>query len=290
MAAKTFDRANKLVQKFSKKAKTNQGRSQCDAVTLCTSYVEPGYSDPTSGVIAFGNWNAISRWVPTQRTTEVIDRAPAELGEALAKLGVELEWSDEWAQCCGCQRAVRTQADSYQWQRSYIETDDGPLCKECVKPADHFADLEGKDNTCDTLGFDPGQCGYKRVDHDFENGLHHGMADDPKNIAKALRAQGIERFLFILDEASQFYVSFSVWIHDEQWSTFDFDKFEKAKLTCDGPSPAEACEAGLKAASAAMDKLPDGQGVKHAEIKADGGVEVRIISPEDFISGKAFKK
>jgi hypothetical protein len=285
-----FNRALKLIAKFAKQAKTNDGRYRCEEVTLCTSYVEPGYDDPASGVIAFGNWNVISRWVPTQRKSETIDEAPKLLGDALGKLGVELEWSDEWAVCSGCQRAVRTKADSYQWQRSYIDDDGEIICKECIDPKDHLANLEGKDNSCDTLEIDPSDHGYTRVDHDFENGLHEGMADDPKNIAKALRSQGIERFLFVLDEASQFFIRFSVWIHDEQFGKFDFEKFEKAKLTCDGPTPVEAMKTALESASVQMNKLPDGQGVKVAECKPDGTAEVRVITPQEFIEGKAFKK
>ncbi|GAG52478.1 unnamed protein product, partial [marine sediment metagenome] len=91
-------------------AKTSQARSQLEEAQLCfEGYAEPGYSDPDSNVIAFGNWNAITEYDGDKFQT--IDDAPARVASLLEKAGVELEWSDEWEFCGECGKAVRTKPD-----------------------------------------------------------------------------------------------------------------------------------------------------------------------------------
>lgn len=129
----TFERALRLIKAAHVAAKTIDGKGRCDDVTLCTGYAEPGYTDPDSGVIAFCNWNTISSYNNATQKRVDVDDIPNRLCAALEKIGVEIEWSDEWAVCEGCQKAVRTQPDSHGWKRSYTD-DDCLVCRDCVDP------------------------------------------------------------------------------------------------------------------------------------------------------------
>lgn len=140
-----LERVERIIEAGRSSAKTSEGRSQVDSITIATEgYAEPGYDDPRSGVIAFGNWNDISRY--DGQKFHVIDDTPGRVASLLEKLGVELDWSDEWTICEGCHKAVRTQANSYRWRASYADDGCGSiLCHECIKadPTDYLQSLEG---------------------------------------------------------------------------------------------------------------------------------------------------
>jgi hypothetical protein len=283
--SKIFDRALKLIRAATNAAKTRDGKCRCEEIHLCTDYAEPGYTSREE-CIAFGNWNTITKW--TDGKSEVIDNTPKRLGDALERLGVDLEWSDEWAFCSSCGKAVRTQADSYSWKRSYTEDDGDITCEDCINPAEYLEGLEGHDDHCATIdSIDPGQHDYRRLALTFEHGFHPGQDADPKKIGAALRKMGVSRYLFVLDSTGQFDIAFSVWVHTSEIELVK--AFDESKLKCD-VSPSDALQKGLREATVQMAKIQDGQGVKHASIDGEGNVEVRLISPEDFVSGKAFKK
>src|SRR5262249_6021793 len=153
---------------------------------------------------------------------------PGRIATLLEKLGVELEWSDEWACCDQCGKAVRTKPDSYSWQAAYASTDDGLTCHECMKadPSDYLRSLEGCSDRCVTIDLDLEAAGYRLLAGDFENGLYGGQADRPELIAEALREQGVERFIFHLDTTGQFDLSFSVWVHEEEFDLIDRNDFD----------------------------------------------------------------
>lgn len=102
-------------------------------------YAEPGYTDPECGLIATGNWNEITSWFDGQRT--VISNIPKRLGDIFERMGIEIEWSDEWAACSDCQKLVRTQPDSYFWKPSFTLDDDELVCLEC-KPSEESEESE----------------------------------------------------------------------------------------------------------------------------------------------------
>lgn len=184
-------------------------------------YAEPSYSDPASGVICVGNFNDFREWSLEGKQIVVSD-LPSRASKVLEeRYGVELEWSDEWTTCGNCQKLVRTQPDSHSWQRYYAHLDEEVVCcGDCVKkdPSAYLESLEGEDNKCVTIkGIDPAAHGYKLFKADLEHGFHPGQAADPRVIAKALRAQGVTRFLFTLDRVQQFDLRFSVYIHEEDW-------------------------------------------------------------------------
>src|SRR5262245_37415400 len=80
-------------------------------------YAEPGYDKGEHGIL-FANWN----------------HYPSRLTDILERMGYAIEWSDEWAQCDDCNRAVRTSGDSYGWRRFYYMPDDDCtiLCADCA--------------------------------------------------------------------------------------------------------------------------------------------------------------
>ena len=161
-------------------------------------YAEPGYADPTNGIL-FANWNNVSR-----RVQDILERA-----------GFAIEWGDEWSTCSECGKAVRTSADSYGWQQSFWMPEDAGflLCTECIDPAEYLKSLENKTRHCSTIhSIDPADHGYVRLQGDFENGFHPGQNDGPKTIYKQLRESGEKRpLIFVLDSTGQFDIGFSVW-------------------------------------------------------------------------------
>ncbi len=280
-----LERVERIIEAGRNSAKTNQGRSQIDCITICTEgYSEPGYSDPESGIVALGNWNDVSRY--DGRSFVHTDNAPGKVARLLEKVGVALEGSDEWEVCPSCGKCVRTKPDSYAWMPSYASTDDGFICHECIEvdPTDYLQSLEGDSRRCVTLSLDLEAHGYKLLGDDYQNGLYGGQADHPELIAGALREQGVERFIFHLDSTGQFDLSFSVWVHESQFDLIDREEFDAAPVA--GVDPAVQMQKALADASVKM-SATDGR-IKVAKCDLDSGTSrVRVVSPEDFVAGKA---
>lgn len=280
---KLLKRVEAIIEAGRASAKTNQGRSQIDSITICTEgFSEPGYSDPKSGVIAFGNWNNVSRY--DGHEFHEVDDSVGRVATLLEKLGVELDWSDEWCQCDGCQKAVRRQANSYRWRPSYASTDDGIICHECLKtdPTEYLQSLEGASDRCVTIDLDLESAGYKLLSDEFENGLYGGQSARPELIAQALNEQNVERFIFKLDSTGQFDMSFSVWVHESE--SVDMEEFEAAPTS--GVDPAVQMQKALADASTKMATTEGG--IKVAKCDLDSGTaRVRSVTPEEFVAGTA---
>jgi len=163
-------------------------------------YAEPGYGPAEKG-IAFANWNP-----------ELEHR----VGDVLEKLGVECEWSDEWATCGNCGKAVRTSPDCYFWKPYYWLCEGELTCGECIlkdpEGIGYLEHLENNPYSADTLGVDWSKYGYILLDEKWENGLHPGMNDKPEEVmAKLLKYH--DSAIFTL-ETSQFYVTFRAWVKE----------------------------------------------------------------------------
>lgn len=277
-------RVEKLIEAARNSAITSQARSQIDSITISTAYAEPGYADPTSGVVCFGNWNSISKYDGNKFVT--VDDAPARLAKLLERLAVELEWSDEWACCDHCRKAVRTQADSYSWRPSYASTDDGIICHECIEadPTDYLQSLEGDSHRCVTFDIDLEAQGYKLLSEDYQNGLYGGQSASPGLIADELRQQEIDRFIFRLDASRQFDMSFSVWVHEDEYDLIDMEQFETAPT--DGLDPAVQMQKALADASSKMATIEGGIRVAKCDV-GTGLARVRTVTPEEFVAGTA---
>jgi hypothetical protein len=157
-------------------------------------YAEPGYQQPRKGIL-FANWNEFSR-----RATDLLERA-----------GFEIEWEDEWTTCGGCGKALRTSPDSYSWQPSYFEFQGEITCLECTDIPAYLETLENNPRRAVNDHIDPADYGYVKLEGNFENGLHEGMNDDPREIFKRLQAAGHKHLLFNIDSVNQFYITFEVY-------------------------------------------------------------------------------
>lgn len=240
------------------------------SVTFATHYSEPGYDDPESGIIAFGNWNSVQRYDQKSRkfVEDPHNRAWESLAKALERVGVELEWEDEWSTCGACGGAVRTSPDGYDWTPSYIDSDGERTCIECVRenPGDHLDYYVGDPKRAITSGMiDPKDHGFTKIIGDLEAGFHDGQDADPEVISKGLRKLGVERFLFTIDSNGQFDIEFSVWVAD--------DELHKAK-------------AALQSADLGKDPSPGTPGVLVSHINlTDGSVTNEKLTHEQFVNG-----
>lgn len=169
----------------------------------CGKYGEPGYLDPTGGVI-LANWNDVDRV-----TCRVLETA-----------GYEMEWSDEWTIDYNNDKAYRTSPDSYGWRPSavlapewceYLFPDDGASCAIDAFASDTAA-------TVSAVPFwvtdaDLRAAGFKLYGRDYESGFHPGQNDDPSDIARVLLAPNglARRVVGRVDDSGQFDCRFSVW-------------------------------------------------------------------------------
>lgn len=158
--------------------------------------IEPGY--PNKAVV-LGNWNNV----------------PEKVAKAIEFMNIEIEWEDEWTSCGSCGGLVRTNPNSYGWTQYWAILNECELiCANCIKdsPTDYLEMLENNPRHCLTFDLDLEELGYVMIEEDFENGFHHGQDDDPKIILERLLKDNSEgKYIFNLDEQSQFYIGFSVW-------------------------------------------------------------------------------
>lgn len=268
-------------------------------------YCEPGYTVIEQGVL-FADWNSVSRPNVETGKYEKIHDAMGVICRVVEELGYSIEWSDEWSTCGDCNNAFRTSPDHYGWKPHYAIIQGEYVCADCIQedPDDYLQSLEGDPTKGVTFDLDLSEHGYinlidaasdRGVEQDtFESGLYGGQDASPDKIAEALQNAGIQSFVFRLDSTSQFDLRFSVWIGLQDMCEVDqdgvLDSAVQAVFGNDAyhadVDPATAMKQGLQAASAAMSRLPDGQGIKHATIHDDGTATVKIVSPQAFIEGK----
>ena len=292
--AQAFRRAHRIIRAAvtrAEEAERAKGgwETSCrlEEIRLVEGYAEPGYGC-TDSLIAFGNWNTVTTYNRETSEHDLVSDLPERVGNLLDKLGFSCEWCDEWATCDSCQRAVRTQADSYCWTRSYVDSDGEITCEDCTleDPAEYLESLEGNARAAITLSVDPTDHGYVLAGDNFEHGFHEGQAADPSKIAQVLEDLGISRFVFNIDSVGQFDMSFSVYVHEDD---IEGDAAALRKAVEEGetdqyPSPATCMKAALQDASTKMSAL-DGPGIKYASCNPDGTADVRLVSRQEFVEG-----
>lgn len=218
-----YDKVSRLVE-FATGEPHGDGMLVTDVIT---GYAEPGYGSDED-IIVLGDWNDKTEYRDGKHV--VLDDLPSRLFNSLTRVGAQCEWLDEWMQCTGCFRALRTSGDSYSWKSFYVDTEDGPVCGDCAV-GDGEAALTGYDSFNEStysyvnnprravtwgggahlksLGFakwEPGD------EHDYQSGWHSHMNDDPATIMPTIHAvHPTAEVVFLLDEASQFYVGFSAY-------------------------------------------------------------------------------
>ncbi len=177
----------------------------------CSEYGELGYDKPEKGIL-FANWNDISDPIKNY----------------LEKAGFALEWSDEWEISYDWNKAYRTSPSSYDWECLIAYNDNGEL----LTPEDELSDwieyAEYTDHTRQPRSlrsdFARGEkltelnnLGYNKINGDsYESGLHDGMNDDPLKIGAVLCKLGYDSILFIINDTSQFYITFDVYAKKEE--------------------------------------------------------------------------
>ena len=171
-----------------------------------SDYCEPGYSlaEGKQGIV-FANWNNF--------TKEEID----EVEETH-----EIEWSDEWAICDDCDKAIRTSPDSHGWTRHYhLMNDCEIVCLDCVKddPFEYFEDCMNDFRKSVNSDFAEAlaESGFTKDERNFESGLHPGQTDSPETIAKGIKANGKDDFVFVIDSVGQFDIQFSLWTRSKDF-------------------------------------------------------------------------
>lgn len=196
---------------------------------------------------------------------------------------IETGFSDDYeicaCSCNGCQNVIRVSPDCYDWKPpTYIDCE-GYYCNDCAaENVDSVKEeYEGKSIP---EPFTPSDFNLVCVSDDWlENGLHHGMNDDPEQAKKILRDEGIEHWFEL--EPSQFYVRFKIWVNPDDLETA---KQLLSESECkEYPTPAQKCEAALKGLKLEP-SVPGMIQVSTINV-ADGTAETRHVTQEEFIKG-----
>jgi hypothetical protein len=237
-AHKVLEIAREMAAKADKEKGTWSIGNHIDEMNIhMDGYAEPGYDGE---VIATGNWNNVDVYNAKTLTRDDVSNLPSRVSAILEKLGVSIEWSDEWVACGDCGKLVRTSPDSYSWTPSYaIVNDCELLCHECIEsdPSDYLESLENNPSAAMTLDIDPTDHGYVRMnEHEYENGFFEGQNDSPKKILVELESKGYQRVLFNISEASQFYMKFDVYVHESDIERMEEEKEERARESEEGES------------------------------------------------------
>lgn len=214
-------------------------------INFVDSYCDKDYPDTPYG-LALANWNNKTRWIEATKNTEILDDTPERIAKLLEKLGVGIDWSDEYDICNYCNNAVRITHDSYSWQPQYILTEDGFVCNDCCDKdeniiKEHLETLEGDYKTAfNNYYFYPEEYGYKLLEIEpFQNGFYPGQDASPKLIADILEQVGVSRYLFSITNVGQFDMDFVVYIHESQSSKYDDALKAVANGQTNGPSVSE---------------------------------------------------
>jgi hypothetical protein len=259
-------------------AKEPRARDRVEEMNVHTNVDDFDFDAP---VVVTGNWNEIDRWDEETRSHVLLDEIPKRLGKALERIGVEIAWGDCCDSCDDCGKLLNTNPSHYGWQPRYVSTKHGTCCLECLDPVEYLESIEGESRRANNLAsIDPAEHGYFLFKEGLEHGWHPGQDASPEVIAKAMRARGIERFLFHIDDIGQFDMRFSVYVHeDEREKVSKVETLTREET--DGPSVSEAVQRGLQAASKASASLT-GEGVRYVKVVGDQVVESRIVSPKEF--------
>jgi len=157
------------------------------------------------------------------------------IDENKEELNLDALWHDEYMPCSECGKAVRTTADSYGWEPSYVWTCDCEIaCHECIEADNKLDDkiliedvIDYYSNRTDkavyswfyeyieTAGFvcySPDEYCQR-----FETGFHPGQNDDPKDVAKDIEAELPDYdYIFKIDSVGQFDVYWSVFLRKRE--------------------------------------------------------------------------
>ena len=180
----------------------------------CEGYATgQGYDSEEFRGVLLANWNNVTRWNKDTKSHETLCRCMERIGDLAEKAGYALEWSDEWTECGGCYKAVRTQPDGHGWRPQYwIIEEDALYCRDCADPCEVAADCVGDARKALPEWITPQSVGYYPVteDTEYENGWHPGQTDTPDDVSGKLEKAGVKRYVFVVGDIGQFDVRFGV--------------------------------------------------------------------------------
>ncbi len=136
---RVWKRANLILEIAARQAAKHSDHSVSNAVEVIQlhseGYAEKGCQD-FAGVVATGDWNDVVVYNSRTRERVKVSVLPYRIKRIFEKLGIEIEWCDEWSTCDDCSKLFRTVADNHYWQPSYsVNVRDGwKRCLDCSKP------------------------------------------------------------------------------------------------------------------------------------------------------------
>lgn len=177
-------------------------------------------------LIATGNWNKIYQYdstLPTQQ--RVVSDLPVRVGDLFEKMGIEIEWSDEWTECSECHGLIRVHPDSFSWKPQYKYID-GYVCHDCLAkdPEDYLSSLEDNPDDAHTIDeIDPADHGYVKFNDESYYTGYNGTGPVPSVLSEYMHSRGVYRYLFMVDSNEQFNMSWSVYVHRDEIHLFEDD-------------------------------------------------------------------
>jgi|SRR5665647_367151 len=138
----------------------------------------------------------------------------------IGKNDINLYYDDECTICDKCGKIVSTQ--TYSSPQYYMDYDACEcICADCVHkdPSNYIDWLNNHDNRANTiLSMDElYHNNYEKLGVvDYQNGLHEGMNDDPKQIFAEL-SKTHKNIIFDITQMNPFYIDFGVYVRNEDW-------------------------------------------------------------------------
>jgi hypothetical protein len=136
-------------------------------------------------------------------------------------LETEFVYSDEYSTCDDCSAIVRTSPNSYHWQPDFYVGDGFLVCSKCFNEntdyqEDYLRDrINNPKNAINGLLSEEQleELGFEKLQGQYESGWHPGQTDKPELIFDKIK-DDYDEIVFLIDEVSQFYITFSVWIRE----------------------------------------------------------------------------
>jgi len=236
MALDIHEAAKRLI-----KVATGDEYGDGQTVTDIVNGYAPGSHGDTDAVVVLGDWNDRYRTVPGVGSDPVLNElvgadgygrvlvsnVPSRLASALERIGAEVEWYDNYTQCCGCYKAVQTEPDSYSWVPPYVWGMDGALCSGCatddvesaLEYGEYLNDYGKAVTFCDAAELEA--IGFTRWQHTdgadgaggYAHGWYPGQNDTPRAVYEAIEREfgdaGVDvDIVFLIDHSGQFDIHF----------------------------------------------------------------------------------
>jgi hypothetical protein len=153
--------------------------------------------------------------------------------DALERIDVNGEWSDENEPCTNCGKLIRTQPDSYAWTAQYVTFPDGDtLCSECVMAdAESIIDEVYANDVRQAITWMNGEqlepFGWRDAFPDAPstaNGFHPGQNDTPSDIIARYESKHEKMtfdYVFIIVDKGQFDIHYRMFVRDHDDNTED---------------------------------------------------------------------